>query len=126
MLVHLRNSWPLVERGCLSWAGTSHQKPYTRRRGGTIRQKAAEAPSQKKKIGGQRKCMFILQISIAVGARKSGIQKRKQLETIKKGFPGGSVVKNVPAKAEDMGSIPGLGRSPGGGHGNPLLEKPMD
>ena len=30
----------------------------------------------------------------------------------------------------DLGSIPGLGRSPGGGHGNPLqyscLEKPMD
>ena len=28
-----------------------------------------------------------------------------------KGSPGGSVVKNPPAKAEDMGSIPGLGRS---------------
>ena len=27
------------------------------------------------------------------------------------GFPGGSVVKNLPAKAEDMDSIPGLGRS---------------
>ena len=26
------------------------------------------------------------------------------------GFPGGSVVKNLPAKAGDMGSIPGLGR----------------
>ena len=48
------------------------------------------------------------------------------LKDITKGFPGGSVVKNVPAKAGDMGSIPGLGRSPGGGHGNPLLEKPMD
>ena len=33
------------------------------------------------------------------------------------------VVKNLPASAEDVrdvGSIPGLGRSPGGGHGNPL------
>ena len=30
------------------------------------------------------------------------------------------VVKNPPANAGDMGSIPGLGRSPGGGgHGNP-------
>ena len=28
-----------------------------------------------------------------------------------KGFPGGSVVKNPPANAGDMGSIPGLGRS---------------
>ena len=36
------------------------------------------------------------------------------------GFPGSSVVKNLPANAGDMGSIPGLGRSPGGGSGNPL------
>ena len=43
------------------------------------------------------------------------------------------VVKNPPAKAgdiRDVGSVPGLGRSPGGGHGNPLqyscLENPKD
>ena len=36
------------------------------------------------------------------------------------GFLGGSVVKNLPANAEDMGSIPGLERSPAGGNGNPL------
>ena len=39
------------------------------------------------------------------------------------GFPGGSAVKNPPANAEDtrdVGSIPGPGRSPGGGNGNPL------
>ena len=43
------------------------------------------------------------------------------------------VVKNPPTNAEDlrdMGSIPGSGRSPGGGHGNTLqysfLENPMD
>ena len=35
----------------------------------------------------------------------------------KSGFPGDSVVKNPPAKAGDTGSIPGLGRSPGGGNG---------
>ena len=52
---------------------------------------------------------------------------------MKLGFPGGSVVKNLPANAEevrDMSSIPVLGRSPGGGNGNPLqypfLENPMD
>ena len=33
------------------------------------------------------------------------------------GFPGGSGAKNPPANAGDMGSIPGSGRSPGGGHG---------
>ena len=39
------------------------------------------------------------------------------------GFPGGSVVKNLLANAGDTGdmsSIPGLGRSPAGGNGNPL------
>ena len=36
------------------------------------------------------------------------------------GFPGGSVVKNPPANAGDMGLIPGSGRSPEGGNGNPL------
>ena len=46
------------------------------------------------------------------------------------GFPGGSVVKKVPANAGDMGSIPGLGRSPEEGNGNPLqyscLRNPID
>ena len=74
------------------------------------------------------------------------------LNYIMKGFTGGSVVKNLPANAGntslilgpdfpggsegkestcnvgDLGSIPGLGRSPGGGYGNPLqyscLENP--
>ena len=45
-------------------------------------------------------------------------------------FPGGSVVQNLPANGGDTGSIPGSGRSPGGGNGNPLqdssLENPMD
>ena len=35
-------------------------------------------------------------------------------------FPGGLMVKNLPANAKDVGSIPGLERSPGGGNGNPL------
>ena len=46
------------------------------------------------------------------------------------GFPGGSVVKNPPANAGEVGLIPGMGRSSGGGHGNPLqyscLKNPMD
>ena len=40
--------------------------------------------------------------------------------TLHSGCPGGSVVKNLPANAGDVGSIPESGRSPGGGHGNPL------
>ena len=46
------------------------------------------------------------------------------------GFPGGSEVKVSAYNAEDLGSIPGLGRSPGEGNGNPLQyscqENPMD
>ena len=45
-------------------------------------------------------------------------------------FPGGSLVKNLPASGEDAGSILDLGRSPGEGNGNPLqnscLVNPMD
>ena len=36
------------------------------------------------------------------------------------GFPGGSVVKKLPANAGHMGSIPRSGRSPGERNGNPL------
>ena len=36
------------------------------------------------------------------------------------GFPGGSVVKNLPVNARDGGSISGSGKSPGGGNGNPF------
>ena len=45
-------------------------------------------------------------------------------------FPGGSDGKESACNAEDLGLIPGLGRSPGEGHGNALqysiLENPMD
>ena len=45
-------------------------------------------------------------------------------------FPGSSVGKESTCNARDPSSIPGLGGSPGGGHGNPLqrsfLENPMD
>ena len=45
------------------------------------------------------------------------------------GFPGGSEGKVSACNARDLGSIPGLGRSPGEGNGNPLqysrLENPV-
>ena len=46
---------------------------------------------------------------------KDLVKKKKRL-----GFPGGSAVKNLPANAGDEGSVPGLGRSSGGGNGNPF------
>ena len=46
------------------------------------------------------------------------------------GFPGGSNGKESACSAGDLGLIPGFGRSPGEGNGNPLqysyLENPMD
>ena len=46
------------------------------------------------------------------------------------GFPGSTVGKNLPVNTGDAGSIPGLGRSPGGESGNPLqyscLLNPVD
>ena len=52
------------------------------------------------------------------------------ITTICKGFPGGSDAKETACKAEDLGLIPGSGRSPGEGKGYPLqyssLENSMD
>ena len=46
------------------------------------------------------------------------------------GLPGGTVVKNLPANTGDGGSVPQLGRSPGGENGNLLqyscLGNPID
>ena len=54
-------------------------------------------------------------------------------DLVNAGFVGGSMVKNLPANAgdtRDVSSIPGSGRFPGGGNGNPLqyscLEDSMD
>ena len=52
------------------------------------------------------------------------------VENTTTGFLGGSVGKESTCNARDVGLIPGLGRPPGGGHGNPLkyscLENPYD
>ena len=60
-----------------------------------------------------------------------GAEERETKEIIEHfGFPGGSRIKNLFAIAGDAGLIPGLGRSPGVGNGNPLqcscLENSVD
>ena len=59
--------------------------------------------------------------------------KLQDYQVSTRGFPGGTSGKNLPANAGDIrdwGLIPGLRRSPRGGHGSPLqcsrLENPMD
>ena len=61
---------------------------------------------------------------------KEPLQSLSRVPLSKMGFPDNSVVKNSPASVGDTGFITGLGRSRGGGNGNPLqyfcLENPMD
>ena len=49
-----------------------------------------------------------------------GLIRVKYVYSYFKGFPGGVVVKNLPANEGDVGSVPGWERSPGEGNGNPL------
>ena len=48
------------------------------------------------------------------------LEKGQVAHSVFLGFPGGSGGKESTCNAGDMDSIPGMGRSPGGGHGNPL------
>ena len=60
----------------------------------------------------------------------NGITKHNIKNTKENNFPGGSDSKASAYNVADPGSIPGLGRSPGEGNGNPLqysfLENPVD
>ena len=49
-----------------------------------------------------------------------GISLALETNTLKLGFPSGSDSKEFTCNAGDLGLIPGLGKSPGGEHGNPL------
>ena len=49
-----------------------------------------------------------------------GISLALETNTLKLGFPGGSDSKEFTCNAEDLRLIPGLGKPPGGEHGNPL------
>ena len=62
--------------------------------------------------------------------RKIHWRRDRLLTPVFLGFPGGSAGKEAACNAGDLGSIPGWGRSPGGGKGDPLpysgLENSMD
>ena len=74
-----------------------------------------------------------MNIATRVDLKHSQYEKKKSSYSRTQGFPGGSVVKNVPASAGDTGDvdqIPESGELLGEGSGNPLqyscLENPMD
>ena len=50
-----------------------------------------------------------------------GVRTFKEVIKVKQVFPDAAVVKNLPAMQEDVGSLSGLGRCPGGEKGNPFL-----
>ena len=72
----------------------------------------------------------MLQPTGSQGVRHDLATEVQQQQSFIKGFAGGSEVKNLPANAGDVGSIPGSCRSPGEGSSNPLqdscLGHPMD
>ena len=77
-------------------------------------------------------CVFRVTSGSADAPGLVGIRLYRQYEDIE-GFPDGSSGKESACNAGDTGNvglIPGLGRSPGGGNGNPLqyfsLKNPMD
>ena len=53
-----------------------------------------------------------------------------RMKAVNEGFPGGLVVKNLPAATGDSRFVPGLGRSPGEGNSKPLqyfcMKNPMN
>ena len=71
---------------------------------------------------------FVVEIEKNAWKDEHKIKNASFLRAVGKGFLGDSVVKNPPANVGDVGSIPGSGRSPGGGNGNLLqysgLENP--
>ena len=63
---------------------------------------------------------LFLTVSYYLNLKAASLRNIDSYSFMFQGFPGGTVVKKPPAKVGDPGSIPGLGRTPGGEHGNPL------
>ena len=98
-----------MDRG--AWQAAVHRAAKSQTR---LKQRSTRVPS----IGGD---VEQSELSLLVG---------KRINTTALGFPGQQVGTESVCSAGDLGSIPGSGRSPGGGNGNPLqysfLENPMD
>ena len=69
--------------------------------------------SNSPKVQWDSSAVFFLKLPLKIKKKKSSFLKTP-------GFPGGSVVKCLPTNAGAVEALPGLGRSPGGGNGDPL------
>ena len=78
-----------------------------------------------RKVGG---LIFASPLHVPIFNHVTALTIKKIFTLLKTGFPCGSAGKEFACDAGDLGLIPGLGRSPGGRHGNPLqyscLENP--
>ena len=76
------------------------------------------------------KAQVTLVAVVAAEVEQEALTHTLWLSSLKLGFPGSSEVQVSACNAGGPGSIPGLGRSPGEGNGNPLkyycLENPME
>ena len=82
----------------------SKPKMKKKRHIGNFKVKTTPPPKKKRKV---KNSVIFAPLSLSRAITRMGSQ-------------GGPVIKNLPANAGDMGSIPGSGRSPGGGIGYPL------
>ena len=77
-------------------------------------------------IAGEARCSLTFSYFSFVGEIKSLTTFFLRSVVRKLGFPGGSNGKESAYNVRDLGLIPGLGRSPGRGHGNPLQDSCME
>ena len=74
-------------------------------------------------------CLFktvLVKITQSSWEASGRVQASGQISQSLWGFPGGSDSKESICNAQDLGSIPGLGRSPGEGNGNPLQNSSLE
>ena len=130
MLCDVYLSWVVLVGPKVGHAGTSSDM-WVLPKGQHIEKTTAKSP-------GTSLCSDLHLVAMALGPQQLSRSRPALLcfteePQAQKGFPGGTSGKDPSASAGDMrdaGLIPGLGRSPGGGHGSPLqyfcLGSPMD
>ena len=113
-----------------AWPAQRHCTPRGPTRGTGSWEAGGEGSSDVQRRRHQHKGDTVIRRATEIHRRKVFVITSVVSHTASRGFPGGSVGKNLPVKAGDTGLIPGSGRSPGEGNGDPLqypcLGNPME
>ena len=86
---------------------------------------AVQGDSQESSSASQFESINSSVLSLLYGPTLTWVYNYLKNHSLTMGFPGGSDGKASACSAGDLGSIPGLGRSPGEGNGNPLQYGPL-